>query len=187
MHRKDEMTKMKNNDFWANEELAEKRAGEIRGDNILYERTRMNEVSEKNKKEMKAGTIAGIAAGGVTIAALCFFVGTQVSGNNSMRGGMGGPGGAGGPGGSGQMSTPPGMNGQSGNAQGGPGGANGPGGNGGQSAQSGPSGQNGQGGGNNQGGPGGVNGQNSTTQGGPGGTNGQNTQGGPGNRSNDIR
>ena len=92
------MTKMKDNGFWADEELAEKRTGEMRGDNILYERTRMNEVSEKNKKEMKAGTIAGIAAGGVTIAALCFFLGTQVSGNNSMRGGMGGPGGAGGPG-----------------------------------------------------------------------------------------
>lgn len=163
MHRKDEMTKMKNNDFWADEELAEKRAGEMRGDNILYERTRMNEVSEKNKKEMKAGTIAGIAAGGVTIAALCFFLGTQVSGNNSMRGGMGGPGGAGGPGGSGQMSTPPGMNGQSGNAQGGPGG----------NSQGEPGGQ------SNQGGPGG--------QGGPGSTNGQNIQGGPGNRSNNIR
>ena len=169
------MTKMKNNDFWADEELAKKRAGEMRGDNILYERTRMNEVSEKNKKEMKAGTIAGIAAGGVTIAALCFFVGTQVSGNNSMRGGMGGPGGANGPGGSGQMSTPPGMNGQSGNAQGGPGGA---GGNGGQSTQSGPGGQNSQGGDNNQGGPGG------NSQGEPGG---QSNQGGPSNRSNDIR
>lgn len=128
------MTKMKNNDFWADEELAEKRTGEMRGDNNLYERTRMNEVSEKNKKEMKAGTIAGIAAGGVTIAALCFFVGTQVSGNNNMRGGMGGPGGAGGPGGSSQMGGP---GGQGGSSQGGPG-ENSQGRPGGQSNQGGP-------------------------------------------------
>lgn len=116
---------MKNNDFWADEELAEKREGEMMKDNYLHERTRMNEVSERNKKEMKAGTIAGIAAGGVTIAALCFFVGTQVSGNNSMRGGMGGPGGQGGPGGSSRMGSPGGQGGpnnQSNNTQGGPGG-----------------------------------------------------------------
>ena len=62
----------------------------------------MDEVSKKNKKETRAGTIAGIAAGGVTIAALCFFIGTQVAGNNSARNGMGGPGGM-----SGQMGNPP--------------------------------------------------------------------------------
>lgn len=177
------MTKMKNNDFWADEELAEKRAGEMMGDNNLYERTRMNEVSEKNRKEMKAGTIAGIAAGGVTIAALCFFVGTQVSGNNSMRGGMSGPGGQGGPGGSSQMGGPGGQGGpnnQNSNTQGGPGG-NSQGGSGGSTdidnrggSQSGPGGQ----GGSSQGGPGG------NSQGGPGG---HNNQGGPGNQSNNIR
>ena len=63
---------------------------------------KMDEVSKKNKKETRAGTIAGIAAGGVTIAALCFFIGTQVAGNNSARNGMGGPGGM-----SGQMGNPP--------------------------------------------------------------------------------
>lgn len=109
------MTKMKNNDFWAGEELAKKRAGEMMGDNYLHERTRMNEVSEKNKKEMKAGTIAGIAAGGVTIAALCFFVGTQVSRNNSMRGGMGGPGGQGGPDGTNGQNTQGGLSNRSNN------------------------------------------------------------------------
>ena len=168
---------MKNNDFWADEELAEKRAGEMMGDNNLHERTRMNEFSEKNKKEMKAGTIAGIAAGGVTIAALCFFVGTQVSGNNSMRGGMGGPGGQGGPGGSSQMGGPGGQSGPGGNSKGGPGGAGGAGGTSSQSNQGGPGGStdiDNRGG--SQSGPGG--------QGGPGR---QSNQGGPGNRSNNIR
>lgn len=63
---------------------------------------KMDEVSKKNKKETRAGAIAGIAAGGVTIAALCFFIGTQMAGNNSARSGMGGPGGM-----SGQMGNPP--------------------------------------------------------------------------------
>lgn len=71
-----------------------------------------------NKKEPRAGTIAGIAAGGITIAALCFFVGTQVAGGNRSNGQMGTP-----PGMNGQMSTPPGANGQNGqnnqNGQGG--------------------------------------------------------------------
>ena len=62
----------------------------------------MDEVSKKNKKETRAGTIAGIAAGGVTIAALCFFIGTQVAGNTSARNGMGGPGRM-----NGQMGNPP--------------------------------------------------------------------------------
>ena len=62
----------------------------------------MDEVSKKNKKETRAGAIAGIAAGGVIIAALCFFIGTQMAGNNSARSGMGGPGGM-----SGQMGNPP--------------------------------------------------------------------------------
>ena len=66
---------MKNNDFWADEELVEKREGEMMKDNYLHERTRMNEVSERNKKEMKAGTIAGIAAGGVTICGAMFLCG----------------------------------------------------------------------------------------------------------------
>ena len=35
-----------------------------------------------NKKEPRAGTIAGIAAGGITIAVLCFFVGTQDGSSN---------------------------------------------------------------------------------------------------------
>lgn len=62
-----------------------------------------------NKKEPHAGTIAGIAAGGITIAALCFFVGTQVAGGNKSNGQMGTP-----PGMNGQMSTPPGANRQNG-------------------------------------------------------------------------
>lgn len=71
-----------------------------------------------NKKEPRAGTIAGIAAGGITIAALCFFVGTQVAGGNKNNGQMGTP-----PGMNGQMSTPPGANGQNGqNSQNGQGG-----------------------------------------------------------------
>jgi|GEM_PF-1336784 gtrA family protein len=89
-------------------------------ENNLDERMKMDEVSKKNKKETRAGTIAGIAAGGVTIAALCFFIGTQVAGNNSARSGMGGPGGM-----SGQMGNPPGINGQSGNSQNRPGGQGG--------------------------------------------------------------
>ncbi len=82
-----------------------------------------------NKKEPRAGTIAGIAAGGITIAALCFFVGTQVAGGNKNNGQMGAPTGM-----SGQMGMPPGMNGQMGT----PPGANG---------QNGQNSQNGQGGG----------------------------------------
>lgn len=62
-----------------------------------------------NKKEPRAGTIAGIAAGGITLAALCFFVGTQVAGGNKNNGQMGTP-----PGMNGQMGTPPGANGQNG-------------------------------------------------------------------------
>ena len=71
-----------------------------------------------NKKEHCAGTIAGIAAGGITIAALCFFVGTQVAGGNRSNGQMGAPTGM-----SGQMGMPLGANGQKGqNSQNGQGG-----------------------------------------------------------------
>ena len=79
----------------------------------------MDGVSEKNKKETRAGTIAGIAAGGVTIAALCFFIGTQVAGNTSARNGMGGPGGQGGASGQGKTNSSPkdGLNKQGGNQQ----------------------------------------------------------------------
>lgn len=141
---------MKNDDFWA-DEAAQINAGEnsggSAGENNLDERTRMNEISERNKKETKVGTIAGIAAGGVTIAALCFFVGTQVSGNRNMSGGMGGPGGQGGPGGSSQMGGP---GGQGGGQQGGPGGQSN----------------------NQQGGPGGINSQNGSQTRGAGGQGG---------------
>lgn len=74
-----------------------------------------------NKKEHCAGTIAGIAgiaAGGITIAVLCFFVGTQVAGGNKNNGQMGAPTGM-----SGQMGMPPGASGQNGqNSQNGQGG-----------------------------------------------------------------
>ena len=40
------------------------------------------EYSDKPRKENKVGTIAGLTAGGVAVAALCFFAGTQFSGGN---------------------------------------------------------------------------------------------------------
>ncbi len=153
---------MKNDDFWA-DEAAQINAGEYSGggagENNLDERTRMNEISEKNKKETKVGTIAGIAAGGVTIAALCFFVGTQVSGNRNMSGGMGGPGGQGGPGMMNSQSQDGTSNTTNGNTQGGPGGQSN----------------------NQQGGPGGINSQNGSQTRGAGG------QGGPQNNTSNTR